>query len=77
MRVSCTASSLGATYRIYRSGDNFVSQMKRLIPLLQADRYDILIGSTDREPHVVLTIGPLDAETDAEFRQRVVQFLDG
>lgn len=76
MRVSCTASPLGATYRVYRTDDNFASQMKRLLPLLQAERYDILIGGIDNEPNVVLTIGPLDAETDADFRQRVVQFLD-
>ena len=76
MRVSCTPSPLGSTYRIYRSDDNFVAQMRRLIPFLQADRYDVLIGGSDSEPDVVLTIGPLDAETDAEFRQRVVQYLD-
>ena len=76
MRVSCTPSPMGATYRVYRSDDNFVAQMRRLIPFLQADRYDVLIGGTDNEPNVVLTIGPLDAETDAEFRQRVVQFLE-
>ncbi|MCK9686973.1 hypothetical protein [Scleromatobacter humisilvae] len=76
MRVSHTPSPMGSTYRIYRSGDNFVAQMRRLVPFLRADRYDILIGGTDSEPDVVLTIGPLDAATDAEFRQRVVQFLD-
>jgi hypothetical protein len=67
---------MGAIYRIYRSDDDFVAQMKRLVPYLQADRYDVLIGGTDKEPDVVLTIGPLDADTDAEFCQRVVQFLD-
>ena len=76
MRVSCSRSALGATYRIYRSDDNFVAQMKRLIPFLQTDRYDVLIGGSDSEPDVVLTIGPLDADMDAEFRQRVVQYLD-
>ncbi len=76
MRVSCILSPTGSTYRIYRSDDNFVAQMRRLVPFLQADRYDVLIGGTDSEPDVVLTIGPLDAATDAEFRQRVVQYLD-
>ena len=76
MRVSRTLSPMGSTYRIYRSDDNFVSQMRRLIPYLQVDRYDVLIGGTSSEPDVVLTIGPLDAATDAEFRQRVVQYLD-
>ena len=77
MRVLRTLSPAGSTYRIYRSDDDFVSQMRRLIPYLQADRYDVLIGGTDSEPDVVLTIGPLDAATDAEFRQRVVQYMDG
>ena len=76
MRVSCTPSSAGPTYRIYRSGDDFVAQMKRLVPFLQADRCDVLIGGTDSEPDVVLTVVPRDAETDAEFRKRVVQYLD-
>ena len=76
MRVSWTRSDLGSTYRIYRSDDNFVAQMKRLIPFLQTDRYDVLIGGSDSEPNVVLTIGPLDDELDVEFRQRVVQYLD-
>ena len=76
MRVSHTVSPMGSTYRIYRSDDNFASQIKRLVPFLQADRYDVLIGGTDSEPTVVLTIGPLDEATDAEFRERVVQYLD-
>ena len=76
MRVSRTLSAMGSTYRIYRSDDNFASQMRRLVPYLQADRYDVLIGGTDSEPDVVLTIGPLDAATDAEFHRRVVQYLD-
>ena len=76
MRVSCSLSALGSTYRIYRSDDNFVGQMRRLVPFLRADRYDVLIGSTEHEPNVVLTIGPLDAAADAEFRERVVQYLD-
>ena len=76
MRVLCTQLAAGSIYRIYRSDDNFVAQMKRLAPFLQADRYDVLIGGTDEEPNVVLTIGPLDAATDAEFRECVVQYLD-
>ena len=76
MRVSWTRSALGSTYRIYRSDDNFVAQMQRLIPFLQTDRYDVLIGGSDSEPDVVLTIGPLDDEMDTAFRQRVVQYLD-
>ncbi len=75
MRVSNTFSALGSTYRIYRSGDDFVSKINGLVPLLQTDRYDVLIGATAGEPNVVLTIGPLDEATDAEFRQRVVQYL--
>ena len=76
VRVSCTQLAAGSIYRIYRSDDNFVAQIKRLVPFLQADRYDVLIGGTDDEPDVVLTIGPLDPATDADFRHRVVQYLD-
>jgi len=76
MRVSRTPSALGATYRIYRSDDDFVAQMRRLVPLLNADRYDVLIGGTDDDSQVVLTIGPLDEATDILFRRTVVQYLD-
>jgi len=76
MRVSCTPSASGSTYRIYRLDDDFASQIKRLIPFLDADQYDVLIGSTDNEPNVVLTIGPLDEAKDSVFRTRVAQFLD-
>ncbi len=76
MRVSRSQSTAGSIYRIYRSTDDFVTQMQSLVPFLRADRYDILIGGTSGEPHVALTIGPLDAETDAEFRSRIAQFLD-
>jgi hypothetical protein len=76
MRVSCTPSASGPTYRIYRSDNDFVAQMRCLVPLLHADQYDVLIGSTDSEPNVVLTIGPLDEARDAAFRESVVQYLD-
>ncbi len=75
MRVSNTLSPMGSTYRIYRSDDNFVTQIRRLVPFLQVDRYDVLIGATASEPNVVLTIGPMDEATDAEFRQRVGPYL--
>ncbi len=75
MRVSNTLSPMGSTYRIYRSDENFITQMRRLVPFLQVDRYDVLIGATASEPNVVLTIGPMDEATDAEFRQRVGPYL--
>ena len=75
MRVSNTLSPMGSTYRIYRSDDDFIPQIRRLVPFLQVDRYDVLIGGTASEPNVVLTIGPLDEATDAEFRQRVGPLL--
>ena len=64
------------TYRVHRTGDDFAAQVKRLIPFLHADQYDVLIGGTDHEPDVVLTIGPLTADKDAVFRECVVQYLD-
>ncbi len=76
MRISCTQSASGWTYRVYRSDDNFAAQMKRLVPFLHADQYDVLIGGTDHEPDVVLTIGPLDALKDAVFRSSVAPYLD-
>jgi hypothetical protein len=49
--------------------------MKCLIPFLQADQYDVLIGGTDDEPIVALTMGPLDAAREVVFRQCVANCL--
>jgi hypothetical protein len=75
MRLSCTRSATGMTYRVYRTDDNFAAQMKRLVPFLLDDQFDVLIGGADDEPHVVLTIRPLDDARDAEFRECVAQYL--
>jgi len=75
MRVSCTPSAAGTIYRVYRIDNNFAAQMKRLVPFLLADEFDVLIGGPDDEPDVVLTIGPLDEARDAQFRQYVLQYL--
>lgn len=75
MRVSCTPTAAGTIYRVYRTDDDFAAQMKRLVPFLLADQFDVLIGGTDDEPDVVLTIGPLDAARDAQFRECVQQYL--
>ena len=42
VRVSCTVSASGSTYRIYRSDDDFVAQMKKLIPYLHAAGFAVL-----------------------------------
>lgn len=76
MRVSCSPSASGSTYRIHRSGDDFVDQLRRLMPLLEPERYDILIGGADDASDVVLTITPRDPATDAEFRRQVLPTLD-
>ena len=49
--------------------------MRELVAILLDERFKALIGGMDNEPDVVLTVGPLDAILDAEFREHVMKHL--
>ncbi len=76
MRLSCTRSPAGTIYRVYRADDNFAAQVRRLVPFILAGDYDVLVGGTNDEPDVVLTIGPLDEARDAMFQHAVAACLN-
>ena len=75
MRIVSSQQPGGNVYRIYRGDDQFVSDMQRLIPFLNGCAGAVFIGGTDGDPDVVLTVGPLDPETDAAFQKRVGKHL--
>jgi hypothetical protein len=75
MRIVSSQVSGGNVYRIYRADAHFVAELQRLIPFLNDCAGSVLIGGTDADPDVVLTVGPLDGETDAAFQKRVAKHL--
>jgi len=76
MRVTCTMSPKGPIYRLYRSSDAFVTEMRSLIPFLHQADCDLSVGGSEDDPSVVLIVGPLSAELDKSFRQRIARFLE-
>ena len=75
MRIVSTQAPGGNVYRIYRGNAEFIHDMQRLIPFLNECAGVVLIGGTDADPDVILTVGPLDADTDAAFQKRVAKHL--
>ena len=75
MRIVSSQVSGGNLYRIYREDAHFVTELQRLIPFLNDCAGAVLIGGTDGDPDVVLTVGPLDADADAAFQKRVAKHL--
>jgi len=75
MRITCSRGSAGNIYRIYRKDDHFISELQRIIPFLNECAGSVLIGGSHQDSGVVLTVGPLDADTDAAFQKRVGERL--
>ena len=75
MRVTRTMSKRGPIYRLYRSSDAFVAEMRSLIPFLHQAGCDLSVGGSEDDPSVVLIVGPLSPALDESFRQRIARFL--
>src|SRR5665213_2258097 len=57
MRIVSSQVSGGSLYRIYREDAHFVTELQQLIPFLNGCAGSVLIGGTDGDPDVVLTVG--------------------
>jgi hypothetical protein len=71
MRIICSQGPAGNVYRIYREDAYFVAELQRIIPFLNECAGSVLIGGGTGDSGVVLTVGPLDADTDAAFQKHV------
>jgi len=71
MRIICSQGPAGNVYRIYREDADFVAQLRRIIPVLNECAGSVLIGGGAGNAGAVLTVGPLDGDTDAAFQERV------
>ena len=69
MRITCAPTVGGNVYRFDRTDDSFYRDLQALIPFLLKARTEIEIGPTDVDADVLLTVGPLLDELDAQFRQ--------
>ena len=76
MRVTRSVSAKGAVYRLYRSSDAFVGEMRSLIPFLNEAGCDVSVGGSEDDPSAVLIVGPLGSALDDAFRKRVERFLE-
>ena len=77
MRIVGTRAPGGKVYRIYRRDEHFIDEMQRIIPFLNEYADFVLIGRTEADPDVVITVGPLDPDTDAAFQERLARQLVG
>jgi hypothetical protein len=75
MRITSTSTSRGNFYRFYRSDPDFHLDLKPLAPLLMASGADIVVCSDEDEPGLLLTVGPLGGEPEAELRRRAKRHL--
>ena len=71
MRIIRSQGSAGNVYRIYRKDAHFIAELQQIIPFLNECAGSVLIGGSNDDSGVALTVGPLDAATDAAFRKRV------
>ena len=65
MQVACISTPGGRVYRFYRSTDDFSRTLKPLVPFLLASRADVIIGSEEGDPHLLLRVGPITGELEA------------
>ena len=76
MRITCTATDRGNVYQFSRSNDDFRRDLRAFVPLLLAADCDVVIGDEHDPPGApILTVGPLDDESEKELRRRAQRYL--
>lgn len=70
MRITCTPTARGNVFRFYRNSDNFQAELRPLLHFLMQSQADLVVGDGDDDPHVLLRVGPLRPESEAELLQR-------
>jgi hypothetical protein len=75
MLITCSSTAKGSIYRFYRSDENFFIDLKPLVPLLLASDADVVVGSEDGDPGLMLTVGPMKGKAEAEFLRRAEPHL--
>lgn len=70
MRITCTPTALGNVFRFYRNGDNFHAELKPLVRFLLQCEADLVVGDDNGDSDVLLRVGPMRPEAEAELLQR-------
>jgi len=73
MRITCSQGPAGNVYQIYRENADFAIQLRQIIPFLNECAGSVFIGGGAGDCGAVLTVGPLDKDTDAAFQKQVGQ----
>jgi len=75
MRIVCRATPRGNVYLLYRSSERFHDELKRLVPFLVQSNVDMQVGPTDADRDVLLSVGPFEGQSEADFREQAKRHL--
>jgi hypothetical protein len=67
MRVTCTSTPEGNIYRVYRTDMDAYVALKPIVPFLLASHADVIIGTQDGEPDILLRVGPIGGSAEAQL----------
>lgn len=79
MRITCTATKRGTVFRFYKNDENFLDDLKPLVPLLLASNGEVIMGEDDvvdnTDGMLLLTAGPLTSDAEAELLRRGARYF--
>lgn len=75
MRVTCTSTSEGNIYRVYRTGVGAYAELKPIVPFLLASHADVVIGTQDDDPDILLCVGPIRGSAEAQLLSVLEPYL--
>lgn len=67
MRITCTSTREGNFYRFYRTDSGAYAALKPIVPFLLASQADVIIGTADGEPDLLLRVGPICGGAEAQL----------
>jgi len=75
MEVSCACTPEGNLYRFYRISNDFTRALKPIVPFLLAGHADVLVGRADGDPRLLLRLGPIAGDAEAELLRLIDPYL--
>lgn len=75
MEVSCSSTPQGNVYRFYRISRDFPRALKPVVPFLLAGHADLLVGRMEGDPKLLLRLGPIGGDAEAELLRLIDPYL--
>lgn len=75
MEVSCACTPEGNLYRFYRISNEFSGALKPVVPFLLAGHADVLVGRDEDDPRLLLCLGPIGGDAEAELLRLIEPYL--